>query len=96
MDTNISYLGVSGVKQVKGLTVAFLDDGRFSSEAGDGGSSDALRAPSSELKAQLVKLTGDVDILLTCSWPSNVLQGVASVEGMLTTRAKRENRCKSR
>lgn len=57
----------SGVTQIKGLTVAFLD-----ARPRTAGGSEDLDA----LKQRLMTLEGDVDFLLTNEWPLGVTRGL--------------------
>ena len=81
-DTNIHYLGRSGLTQVAGLSVAFLDglfdEAAFSADVVDG---EASCRNFRELDVAKLKLSldgsGDVDVLMTCQWPASILSGVA-------------------
>ncbi|KAL0053002.1 hypothetical protein WJX82_011315 [Trebouxia sp. C0006] len=79
--SNIQYLGPSGLKTLQGLNVAFLDGiynaAAYKQDAQDVGSAAGCRhytqADVNRLKVQLKSASGDVDLLLTCEWPEDIL-----------------------
>ncbi|EFJ41492.1 hypothetical protein VOLCADRAFT_98560 [Volvox carteri f. nagariensis] len=80
----LKYLGRSGVTNIKGLNVAFLD-GVYNHPVYTGKvqpSADTASCPYytpddvALLKAQLQALEGEVDVLLTCEWPRGLTTGI--------------------
>ncbi|GLI67306.1 hypothetical protein VaNZ11_011492 [Volvox africanus] len=78
------YLGRSGVANIKGLNVAFLD-GIYNHPIFTGSKQMPGQSASCPyytkddvecLKAQLQALQGEVDVLLTCEWPRGITIGV--------------------
>ncbi|PSC76403.1 Zinc finger CCCH domain-containing 64 [Micractinium conductrix] len=83
-DSNIRYLGRSGVTQIGGLSVAFLD-GTYNAPAFRAPETSATSSPGcryysendvDRLKLALVRAEGDVDVLLTCEWPAGTCDGL--------------------
>lgn len=69
--SKLRYLGPYKVATIAGLRVVVFDD---------------LRAPKCDALIQEINSSdGDVDLLLTASWPTDVLTGTASVGGALLT-----------
>ncbi|GMH33389.1 hypothetical protein BSKO_01223 [Bryopsis sp. KO-2023] len=86
-DRNITYLGRSGVVDVKGLSVAFLDgiyDGDRFCDEDPVCSRYYTRKDVADLKEKVNAWEGDIDILLTCEWPDGILKGLAkgAAEGL--------------
>ncbi|CAL8469438.1 g8979 [Coccomyxa elongata] len=79
-DASVRYLGRSGIKQLHGLNLAYLD-GTYDKQAFEDGSTTAsCRHYSKEdvraLERAVDRAEGDVDILLTCEWPADVTAAV--------------------
>eukprot|EP00873_Tetraselmis_striata_P042256 jgi/Tetstr1/462520/TSEL_007509.t1 len=81
-DCGVHYLGRSGVTEVAGLTVAFLDGLFHPTEyAADTLDDDASSCRYfREMDIAKLKLAadgaGDIDVFLTCQWPAGLLAGV--------------------
>ncbi|GIL82924.1 hypothetical protein Vretimale_8428 [Volvox reticuliferus] len=78
------YLGRSGVANINGLNVAFLD-GTYNHPIFTGSKQASSQSGSCPyytkedvewLKAQLQALQGEVDVLLTCEWPRGITTGI--------------------
>ncbi|KAL0037433.1 hypothetical protein WJX79_008053 [Trebouxia sp. C0005] len=90
--SNIQYLGTSGLKTLQGLNVAFFDGiydaAAYKQDPQDVGSATGCRhytqADVNRLKVQLESASGDVDLLLTCEWPQDIL--LATPAGSLPER----------
>lgn len=85
-DSNVKYLGRSGVTSVGGLSVAFLD-GMYNAPAfrapettGGGARGPGCRyfteSDVEKLKLGIAQAEGDVDVLLTCEWPAGLCDGL--------------------
>lgn len=79
----LHFLGRSGVREVEGLLIAYLD-GRYNGQTfraaaeKEGASCRHYNQTDvSRLKSELQNAAGDIDFLLTNEWPEAVMQGVA-------------------
>jgi hypothetical protein len=64
----LRYIGPYKVTQVAGLKVAVFDDARA--------------ATNKALLSELASSEGDIDLLLTCSWPQDITTGAEAVDGV--------------
>lgn len=83
-DANLKYLGMHGVTKLEDLNIAYFDDLAVESLS---------TSPASELQTMCERATtleGEVDLLLTCRWPDQILPPnsdpnlLASVAGRLS------------
>lgn len=79
-ESNIHYLGRAGVKEVKGLTLAYLDGthnaAAFREVPDNSGSARYYTEADIKLLQHSLSLQGDIDVLLTNEWPEGLVEGL--------------------
>ncbi|KAL6784615.1 CGL125 [Auxenochlorella protothecoides x Auxenochlorella symbiontica] len=79
-ESNIHYLGRAGVKEVKGLTLAYLDGthnaAAFREGPDNSGSARYYTEADIKLLQHSLSLQGDIDVLLTNEWPEGLAEGL--------------------